>query len=294
MFDTAYIIDYKRYLTSERHSPANTVTSYIHDITRFAYFLDESGKTCFDTATGDDVKRFLTQLEASGLSRATLSRCIASLKAFFNHLYNEGRILQNPASDITAAAVIKKPPRILTDGEIVSLLEQPGNKDPKGSRDKAMLETMYATGMRVSELVALDISDVSLETGLITCRNGKERIIPVYAAAVAALDFYLSSARPVIAQQGENALFVNINGGRISRQGFWKILKSYTEKARIQVDITPQILRNSFAAHLLENGADLHSLQEMLGHADLSSTQVYARVVKQQLKDIYNKSHPRA
>jgi len=209
-------------------------------------------------------------------------------------LTDEGFFGYNPAADISSTAAPKKPPRILTDTEIIHLLEQPDVRDPKGCRDKAMLETLYATGIRVSELIALDVSDVNLETGLITCRNGRVRIIPIYEAAVNAIMSYLSAARPVMAAKEECALFVNTAGTRMSRQGFWKILKSYTDKTYINEDITPQMLRHSFAAHLLENGADLHSLQEMLGHADISSTQVYARVVKQQLKDVYNKSHPRA
>ena len=294
MFDTTCIANYEHYLTNERHAPANTVTSYIRDVSKFAAYIDESGKTDVRTITEADIKEFLSQLEKSGLSRATLSRTIASLKAFFNHLSDEGLIPRNPAARIIAAAAEKKPPRVLMGGEIERLLEQPDIKDAKGCRDKAMLETMYATGIRVSELIALDIGDVSLETELITCRNGKERIIPVYAAAIKSLEQYLAFSRPKMVQQGENALFVNTGGGRMSRQGFWKIVKAYTEKAGIQEDITPQILRHSFAAHLLGNGADLRSLQEMLGHADLSSTQVYARIVKQQIKEVYNKTHPRA
>jgi len=173
-------------------------------------------------------------------------------------------------------------------------LEQPDSNDPKGCRDRAMLETLYATGIRVSELIALDQTDINLETGLITCRTGKERVIPIYAVAVMAIDNYLSIVRPKMAAPDEHALFVNTSGNRMSRQGFWKVLKGYSLKARIAEDITPQVLRHSFAAHLLENGVDLRSLQEMLGHADISSTQVYARVVKRQLKDVYNKAHPRA
>jgi integrase/recombinase XerD len=206
----------------------------------------------------------------------------------------EGFINVNPASGISATTAQKKPPQILSGEDVTCLLEQPDSTDPKGCRDRAMLETLYATGIRVSELIALDQADANLATGLISCRNGKERVIPLYAVAVGAINHYLSFARPKMASPGECALFVNTSGNRMSRQGFWKILKSYSIKARIVEDITPQILRHSFAAHLLENGADLRSLQEMLGHADISSTQVYARVVKRQLKDVYNKAHPRA
>ena len=294
MFDTTCIVSYEQYLTNERQSPTNTVTSYIRDVTKFAAYIDGTGKTDVRAITEADVRKYIALLGESGLSRATLSRNVASLKAFFNRMSVEGLVTHNPAANITAAAAAKKPPRVLMGGEIERLMAQPDIKDIKGCRDKAMLETMYATGIRVSELTALDVSDVSLETELITCRNGKERIIPVYAAAVKALEHYLAFSRPKIAPQDESALFVNTGGGRMSRQGFWKIVKNYAGKAGVQEDMTPQVLRHSFAAHLLENGADLRSLQEMLGHADLSSTQVYARIVKQQIKEIYNKTHPRA
>ena len=294
LFDTSHIEAYRKYLTDERHAPVNTVTSYIRDISRFAGYLEVCGKVDFSGVTDNDVLVFLSRLQESGLSPATVSRYIASLKAFFSHMASNGYAEHNPAAGVSGLSSVKKTPRILTGPEIERLLEQPDVKDLKGLRDKAMLETLYATGIRVSELIALDETDVNLATGLITCRNGKERIIPVYATAVKAISFYLSDGRPKMASPGECALFVNTGGRRLSRQGFWKILKRYTESARISGDLTPQMLRNSFAAHLLVNGADLRSLQEMLGHADISSTQVYARAVKKQLRDVYNKSHPRA
>jgi len=234
------------------------------------------------------------RLEENGRSPATVSRCIASIKAFYSRFTVEGFISLNPASGISVTSAEKKPPRILTGEDVTRLLEQPDSNDPKGCRDRAMLETLYATGIRVSELIALDQTDANLATGLITCRNGKERVIPIYAVAVGAIEHYLSFSRPKLAAPDERALFVNTSGHRMSRQGFWKVLKGYASKATISEDITPQMLRHSFAAHLLENGADLRSLQEMLGHADISSTQVYARAVKRKLKDVYNKAHPRA
>jgi len=294
LFDTTYIDIYKEYLTDTRQAPINTVSSYIRDITKFADFLRDGGKDDFADVTESEIRLFLSLLEENGRSPATVSRSKASLKAFFGHMADEGLFIGNPVVGITVCAFQKKPPRILAEEEIRRLLDQPDEKDPKGCRDKAMFETLYATGIRVSELVALDISDVNLSTGLITCRNGKERAIPIYAAAVKSIDNYLGFARPLFADRDECALFVNTGGERMSRQGFWKILKSYVAKAHLDGDITPQILRNSFAAHLLENGADIRSLQEMLGHADISSTQKYARIVKQQLKDVYNNSHPRA
>ena len=176
------------------------------------------------------------------------------------------------------------------------MLEQPECTDAKGYRDRAMLELLYATGIRVSELIALNVADVNIPIGVITCRGrGKERVIPMYTKAVKALSEYVEFIRPnMVADEHEQALFVNMNGVRMTRQGFWKILKHYQAKAHIEKDITPHTLRHSFAAHLLENGADLHAIQEMLGHSDLSSTQIYAHIVKKHIKDVYNKAHPRA
>ncbi|MDR0491898.1 MAG: tyrosine recombinase [Oscillospiraceae bacterium] len=294
LFDKTDIYDYKKHLIDERGLSDNTVSSYIRDITQFADYLFTSGKSDFAGVTEDDVRLFIRQLETKGRSQATISRCIASLRAFFNHTADTGYMMRNPAAGISPVSSAKKPPRILSGDEIKRLLEQPVVSGAKGYRDKAMLETLYATGLRVSELVALDESDANLTTNLIVCRNGKERIIPIYAEAVRAIGNYLSFARGMMADPGEHALFVNANGKRMTRQGLWKILKSYAEKAHISVDINPQILRNSFAAHLLENGADLQSLQEMLGHTDIASTQVFARAVKKHLKDVYKKAHPRA
>ena len=298
MSNTAHIKSYKKYLVDERMASANTVISYIRDVTRFADFLELQGCGDLASATKEDILRFLSCLEESGLSPATIMRFIASLKVFFSRLTDVGIVRQSPALNVnsytSASSSEKTLPRILSAEDIDRLLNQPDTADPKGCRDKAMLETLYATGLRVSELIALDLSDVNLTTGLITCRGNKIRSIPLYNAAIRAIENYLILARMKIANQNEPALFVNTGGGRMSRQGFWKLFKSYTEKAMIQEDITPQTLRHSFAAHLLENGADIRSLQEMLGHANTSTTQLYARVVKKTLKDVYTKTHPRA
>ena len=202
----------------------------------------------------------------------------------------------NPAKGITAGRAERKYPEILTNKEVELFLEQPQCVDAKGYRDHAMLELLYATGIRVSELISLDLDDLNLAAGFIRCASrGKERIIPLYHTAVKALQDYVRDIRPeLIADSAETALFVNMNGERMSRQGFWKIIKHYQEKAGIEKDITPHTLRHSFAVHLLENGADLRSIQEMLGHADISSTQIYTHVVNRQLKDVYQKAHPRA
>jgi integrase/recombinase XerD len=256
--------------------------------------MQNGEKRDFNHVTKEDIQYYISSLLENGRSPATVSRFIASIKAFFRCMMDDGFDGSNPAAELTAISSPKKAPQILSSTEIERLLEQPNINDLKGCRDKAMLETLYATGIRVSELITLDLTDVNLVTGLIVCRNGKERTIPIYATAVRAISHYLSFSRPNMAVAGEVSLFVNTGGGRMSRQGFWKILKSYLEKAQISEDITPQMLRHSFAAHLLENGADLRSLQKMLGHADISSTQVYARAVNKQLKDVYQKAHPRA
>ena len=294
MFDAKYINSYRDYLTNERRVADNTVSSYIRDITQFSDHLQNGDIADFNHVTKEDVQFYISLLLDTGRSPATVSRFIASIKAFFRRMMDDGYKGPNPTTDLDTIAYSKKAPSILTSEEIERLLEQPGINDIKGCRDKAMLETLYATGIRVSELISLDITDVNLVTGLVTCRNGRERTIPLYATAVRAISHYLSFSRPAMAVTGEVSLFVNTGGGRMSRQGFWKILKSYLEAAQISQDVTPQMLRHSFAAHLLENGADLRSLQKMLGHADISSTQVYARVVNQQLKDVYEKAHPRA
>ena len=294
MFDVKYIDTFKEYLVSERRVSANTVSSYVRDVTQFSDFLQDSRKSDFDRVTKEDVQFYISLLLDNGRSPATVSRCIASLKAFFKRLKADGMKGPNPTLDLTAIASIKKIPHILKSDEIERLLGEPSVKDIKGCRDKAMLETLYATGIRVGELVALNVEDVNLVTNIIECKNGKVREIPINQTALRAISHYLSFSRPNIALEGESALFVNIGGGRMSRQGFWKILKSYLDKAQISEEITPQMLRHSFAVHLLENGADLHSLQKMLGHADISSTQVYARAVKNDLKEVYEKAHPRA
>ena len=231
-----------------------------------------------------------------GKSAASVTRFLASVKSFYNYFLSCGELKSNPAKGVASAKVERKYPEILTSREVELFLEQPQCVDAKGFRDHAMLELLYATGIRVSELISLNMSDLNLAAGFVRCVNrGKERIIPLYHTAVKALSDYVKNIRPqLIADDGEEALFVNMNGERMSRQGFWKIIKHYQEKAGIEKDITPHTLRHSFAVHLLENGADLRSIQEMLGHADISSTQIYTHVVKRQLKDVYQKAHPRA
>ena len=243
-----------------------------------------------------NISDYLSRLESDGRSGATISRCLASLKNFYAYLVSSGFLEKTPVIDIHIDRGEKKLPQILTGREIELLLAQPACVDAKGFRDKAMLEVMYATGIRVTELIELDLDDVNLELGIIKCSGSKKsRAIPLYPAALRALTAYVRDVRDVlVASSDESALFVNINGSRMSRQGFWKILKYYQAKAHIEKDITPHTLRHSFAVHLLENGADLGSLQELMGHSDISSTQMYTHMVNQKLKAVYEKCHPKA
>lgn len=290
-----YLTEYERYLAERKKASPNTLSSYLRDIRQYLAWLSEEGLTP-EQAAQSDVERYIKAQTGKGKSAATVTRSLASLKSFYTYLLGVGRVLVNPAKGPAPAKVERKLPHILTAKEVELFLEQPDASDAKGCRDRAMLELLYATGIRVSELIGLNLDNVNLSASFIRCSSrGKERIIPLYPAAVRALQDYLEHVRPqVIEHMDEKALFVNMNGERMSRQGFWKIIKHYQETAGIQKDITPHTLRHSFAAHLLENGADLHSIQEMLGHADISSTQIYAQLVNQKLKDVYQKAHPRA
>ena len=294
--NTAYLERFEQYLATEKKASKNTLSSYLRDIRQFGNYLDIHGGVEFCDADAEKLSEYIAWLRAAKKSVATVSRCIASLKNFYGYLLSCGDVEDNPASGLVPDKTVHKLPQILTSKEVELLLEQPETNDMKGYRDKAMLELLYATGIRVSELIALDVTDVNLSAGVIKCRGrDRERMIPLYPAAVRALTEYVEFIRPqMIASPEEKSLFVNVSGDRMSRQGFWKIVKAYQAKAKIDKDITPHTLRHSFAAHLLENGADLRSIQEMLGHADISSTQVYSQLVKKQLKDVYNKAHPRA
>jgi len=291
------VIDrYEDYLVQIKHASQNTVTSYMRDVHQYAAYLNTVAHTDIFDADRETVNGYTEWLAEQGKSPATVSRSLASLKSFYNFAIDEGEKDANPVHNIHVKKTEKKLPQILNGKEVELLLAQPKCADLKGYRDKAMLELLYATGIRVTELISLDIDDINLAGGFIKCESsGKVRIIPLYPAAVQALRDYVQDVRPkMIADPLEPSLFVNINGERMSRQGFWKIIKVYQEKAQINKDITPHTLRHSFAAHLLENGADLRSIQEMLGHSDISSTQVYAQLVKQNLKLVYNKCHPKA
>ncbi len=290
-----YLAGYEAWLSHEKKAAANTLCSYTRDVRQFSQWM-ESERLALPQATQADIKRYALYLGKHGKSDATIVRSVAALKSFYGYLQSIHVVPINPAKGFTPTKIERKLPAILTSKEVDLFLDQPDPSDTKGCRDKAMLEVLYATGIRVSELIALNIQDVNLPVSFLRCvGKRKERIVPLYRGAVKALEAYIKEVRPQLLEDPqETALFVNMNGERMSRQGFWKIVKHYQEKAGISKDITPHTLRHSFAAHLLENGADLKSIQEMLGHADISSTQIYTQIVSQKLKDVYIKAHPRA
>ena len=287
---------YENYLSKVKQASANTIASYMRDIRQFAEWLQQTGVANVVDASQLNISQYLKHLEDDGRSAATLSRNLASLKNFYGYAVSTGFLEKTPVVDIHVERGEKKLPQILTGREIELLLAQPVCVDAKGYRDKAMLEVMYATGIRVTELIDLDVDDVNLELGIVKCSSArKSRAIPLYPAALKALSAYLKDIRSsMLASADEPALFVNVNGQRMSRQGFWKILKHYQTTAHIDKEITPHTLRHSFAVHLLENGADLGSLQELMGHSDISSTQMYTHLVNQKLKSVYEKCHPKA
>ncbi len=290
-----YISGYEIWLAREKRAAPNTLSSYLRDVRQFGQWAGGE-RLSLSQVNQEDVRQYAQNLEAKGKSNATVVRSVAALKSFYTYMLSIRAVPVNPAKGFTPNRVERKLPAILSNHEVDLFLEQPDPTDSKGCRDKAMLELLYATGIRVSELISLDVQDLNLSASFLRCRGrSKERVVPLYKGAVRALTAYISEVRPQLLEDPEEAaLFVNMNGERMSRQGFWKIVKGYQDKAGIHKDITPHTLRHSFAAHLLENGADLKSIQEMLGHADISATQIYAQVVNQKLRDVYSRAHPRA
>ena len=287
---------YENYLSKVKKASANTISSYIRDIRQYSEWLQMYEGIEIVDAQQLNISSYLSYLEGNGRSGATLSRTLASLKNFYTYLVSTGFLEKTPVTDVRVERGEKKVPQILSGREIELLLSQPVCVDAKGYRDKAMLEVMYATGIRVTELIELNVSDVNLDLGIIKCTGVKKtRAIPLYPAALRALTNYLDNVRiSMLADPQEEALFVNVGGVRMSRQGFWKILKHYQSTAHIEKEITPHTLRHSFAVHLLENGADIGSVQELMGHSDISSTQVYTNLINQKIKNVYAKCHPKA
>ncbi len=288
--------DFEGYLKKEKNASSNTLSSYLRDLRQFGDWLSATQEMPLQQAGEEEISAYYRFLRASGKSQATVQRCSATLRCYYAHLIDKRKLKDNPARHVTMDRQKRKLPQVLSSNEVELFLEQPDTHDAKGIRDKAMLELLYATGIRVSELINLNLEDVNLSVGFIRCRSGeKERVIPMYKVAVKALRDYLAEVRPAMVEAvDEPALFVNLGGSRMSRQGFWKIVKTYQKKAGIEKEITPHTLRHSFAAHLLVNGANLKDIQEMLGHADLSTTQIYTKVVQDHLAEVYQKAHPRA
>ena len=283
------------FLENDKKLSDNTLQSYKRDLKQFKKYLETNGKN-YNKMTDDDIKEYINHLQEVGKKASTISRCIASIRSFYQYELKNKKIKKDPTDSIQSPKIEKRVPSVLTSKEVALLLEQPKDVDLKGIRDKAMLEFAYATGMRVTEIISLNMEDVNLDEGYVTCKNGnKQRNIPLGTLSLKALKDYIENARDIlIRDELEEALFVNVNGKRLTRQGFWKIIKYYKEQAHITKDITPHVLRHSFATHLLQNGADLKSIQTMLGHSDISSTQVYMQFQDEGIKNIYKKAHPRA
>ena len=270
--------------------------AYRRDLSKFLDFADDEDIVSFAEVDSENVAGFKDYLIGKGLSTASVSRTLSSLRSMFQYLISVGICESNPAKSVHNDKVEKKDMLILSSKEVNLLLSQPDTSDIKGMRDKAMLEVLYATGIKVTELINLTVDDVNLQLSFIRCGSGdKERFIPIYPIAAKAVSLYLEKSRKLLVTDNlENALFVNVTGEKMTRQGFWKILKTYAEQAEIKKPITPHTLRHSFAAHLLENGADIHDIQLILGHSDISSTQRYAQFLKNKMKNSYMKFHPRA
>ena len=284
-----------KFLENERKLSDNTLQSYKRDLKQFKKYLEDC-ELHYNRVKEEDIKDYVEDLQKQGKKPSSISRSIASIRSFYQFVLKNKKIKVDPTKNVKSPKIEKRVPSVLTSQEVELLLEQPKDVDLKGTRDKAMLEFAYATGMRVTEIISLNIEDVNLEEGYVTCKHAnKQRNIPLGKMSLNALTEYIEDARDIlIKSEDEKALFVNINGTRLTRQGFWKIIKYYKEQAHITKDITPHVLRHSFATHLLQNGADLKAIQTMLGHSDISSTQVYMQFQDEGLKNIYRKAHPRA
>lgn len=283
------------FLENDKKLSENTLQSYKRDLKQFRKYLESYGLH-YNRVKEEDMENYIKELQEEGKKASSISRCIASIRSFYQFVLKHKKIKNDPTAHLQSPKIEKRVPSVLTSKEVELLLKQPNNEDLKGLRDKAMLEFAYATGMRVTEIISLDVDDINLEEGYAICKGtNKQRIIPLGSLCLKALKAYLEEARDILIKNDEErALFVNINGGRLTRQGFWKIIKYYKDQAHITKDITPHVLRHSFATHLLQNGADLKAIQTMLGHSDISSTQVYMQFQDEGLKNIYRKAHPRA
>ena len=283
------------FLKDDKKLSDNTLQSYRRDIEQYEKYVSDN-KINYLKVTEETILEYMEYLREENKKESTISRSLASIRSFYQYLIRVKKIKKDPTMTIESPKISKRTPNILTSKEVELLLDQPKDVDLKGTRDKAMLEFAYATGMRVTEMISLDIDDVKLDEGYVVCRGrSKSRNIPLGSMSLKALKEYIDDARPyLIRDESEEALFVNVNGTRLTIQGFWKIVKYYKEQAHIEKDITPHVLRHSFATHLLQNGADLKAIQTMLGHSDISSTQVYMQFQDPGIKNEYKKAHPRA
>lgn len=290
------MVQFITYLEEERNASNSTVLSYQRDLNKLFLFLERRGVEKLEQVTSTNLNAYILQMEKDGFSSASVSRSVASMRSFFHYLFKMRKTMEDPSEKLRTPHVDKKIPEILTLEEVMLLLEQPDTTTDKGIRDRAMLEILYATGMRVSELLSLKLSDVNLPMSYLICRDReKERVIPFGREAAKALAVYLEGSRQRLMKGKEDGeyLFSNCSGTPMSRQGFWKIIKAYVRQAGIQKDITPHTLRHSFGAHLVQNGADLRAVQEMMGHADISTTQMYLNMNVKRVRDIYTMAHPR-
>ncbi len=287
---------YLNYIRYQKKLSDNTLESYSRDMRCFCEFAESNGLKQASEVSLTDLLRFVRELEAQNKSNATISRVIASVRSFFGYMYDERAIDNNPARQLQSPKFDRKLPEIMTIEEVERLLKTPDVSTPTGMRDRAMLELLYASGLRVTELISLKLDSVNLNLSFVkTSGSQNDRIIPMTAFATQAVKEYLEEARHyLLKNENEMALFLNVSGAQLTRQGFWKLIKHYAKEAQIEKSITPQTLRHSFASHLIQNGADLKSIQEMLGHADLTSTQMYLEISKDQLRRVYEKTHPRA
>lgn len=291
------IREYLDYLAVEKGLTMNTLNSYRRDLSQFTSFLARKNRQIPGGLDRAAIYGFLEELKGRGRSTSTLARVLASVRSFCQFLLAEGYMESNPAFNLPTPRPEKKLPRVLSLEEVERLLTRPRNTEHPGRRDKAMLELLYACGLRVSELISLDQGDLDARAGILRCRGKgmKERLVPVGSLALESVGVYLVLTRPVFCRRSEEmALFLNQRGGRLTRQGFWKVLKKYVNLAGINGEVTPHTLRHTFATHLLENGADLRSVQEMLGHADIATTQIYTMVTREKIREIYDQTHPRA
>lgn len=285
------------YLSVERGLAENTILSYNRDLKSYIYFLKKKNINDINFTSRTTIVSYLLLMQKKGKASSSISRACAAIKSFYQFLFREQLIDEDPTANLDAPKLEHRLPKVLTVEEVEKLLCQPDITTPLGMRDRAMLELLYATGMRVSELISISVENINLEMGFLRCigKGSKERIVPIGDIAVDYIKDYIADARKKILNGKEsNMLFLNCDGNGLTRQGFWKIIKKYSKEAEFDKKITPHTLRHSFATHLLENGADLRAVQEMLGHADISTTQIYTHITRSKIKEVYDKTHPRA